>query len=215
MQFGNSVIGFDPRTAADAACILVWGANPSHSAPHAHEHWLREAPGKIIVVDPIRTESAEAADLHLQPRPGTDAALAFSLLHCLQRDGRFDQAYIDAHTVGYEHLVADIEHATPTWGEAQTGVPAADIEQAAAYYGAGPALLWCGQGLQRQATGGNIMRAVGLLPALTGNVGKAGAGFSYLNVTPILAGIDLGWLGGVPIARDAPRARSCLRLSAV
>lgn len=214
LQFGNSVIGFDPRTAADAACILVWGANPSHSAPHAHEHWLREAPGKIIVVDPIRTESAEAADLHLQPRPGTDAALAFSLLHCLQRDGRFDQAYIDAHTVGYEHLVADIAHATPTWGEAQTGVPAADIEQAAAYYGAGPALLWCGQGLQRQATGGNIMRAVGLLPALTGNIGKPGAGFTYLNVAPILAGIDLGWLGGAPIAREGGKTVSHMHLAA-
>jgi anaerobic selenocysteine-containing dehydrogenase len=128
LQFGNSVMGFDPRTAKDSACILVWGANPSHSAPHAHEHWLAEAPAKIVVIDPIRTETAAAADLHLQLRPGTDAALAFSLLHCLERDGRFDRAYIDAHTVGYAEIVADIARATPAWGEAQTGVPAADIE---------------------------------------------------------------------------------------
>ncbi|MGE3773072.1 MAG: molybdopterin-dependent oxidoreductase, partial [Gammaproteobacteria bacterium] len=84
LLFGSSIQGFDPRTARDTQCILVWGANPSHSAPHAHEHWLREAPGKVIVVDPVRTESAAAADLHLQPRPGSDAALAFSLLHCLR-----------------------------------------------------------------------------------------------------------------------------------
>ncbi|MEX2482010.1 MAG: molybdopterin-dependent oxidoreductase [Gammaproteobacteria bacterium] len=213
LQFGNSLIGFDPRTAADAACILVWGANPSHSAPHAHEHWLQEAPGKIVVVDPIRTESADAADLHLQLRPGTDAALAFSLLHCLQRDGNFDQAYIDAHTLGFEHLEADLARATPQWGEVQTGVPAADIEQAAAWYGAGPALLWCGQGLQRQATGGNIMRAVGLLPALTGNIGKPGAGFCYLNITPLLAGIDLGWLGGESIAREGGKKVSHMHLA--
>ncbi|HAJ63034.1 MAG TPA: dehydrogenase, partial [Cyanobacteria bacterium UBA8543] len=50
--FGDSLNGFDPRTAKDAACILVWGANPSASAPHAHKHWLREAPGKVIVIDP-------------------------------------------------------------------------------------------------------------------------------------------------------------------
>ncbi|MEQ8496150.1 MAG: molybdopterin-dependent oxidoreductase, partial [Gammaproteobacteria bacterium] len=178
LQFGSSVIGFDPRTARDAACVLVWGANPSHSAPHAHEHWLREAPGKVVVVDPIRTETADIADLHLQPRPGSDAALAFSILHCLRRDGHFDDAYIAAHTTGYEEIEDDLARATPQWGEQQTGVPAADIELAAACYGAGPALLWAGQGLQRQLTGGNVMRAIGLLPALTGNIGKPGTGFS-------------------------------------
>jgi anaerobic selenocysteine-containing dehydrogenase len=201
LQFGSSIMGFDPRQAASARCILVWSANPSHSAPHAHEHWLGECAARKIVVDPLRTESAAAADLHLQPRPGTDAALAFSLLHCLRRDGRFDEAFIAAHTLGYDEIVADIERATPAWGNAQTGVAAADIETAARLYGDGPSLLWCGQGLQRQITGGNIMRAVGLLPALTGNIGKPGSGFYYLNVTPIFAGIDLGWLGGAGLGR--------------
>ncbi len=214
LQFGSSIMGFDPRTAQDAACILVWGANPSHSAPHAHEHWLRESPAQVVVIDPMRTETAEAAALHLQPRPGTDAALAFALLHCLRRDGHFDDAFIAAHTSGYEEIEADIERATPDWGEAQTGVPAGDIEQAAALYGAGPALLWAGQGLQRQTTGGNIMRAVGLLPALTGNVGKPGAGFCYLNVTPVFAGIDLDWLAGAPIAREGGKTVSHMELAA-
>ncbi|MGE3773876.1 MAG: molybdopterin-dependent oxidoreductase [Gammaproteobacteria bacterium] len=196
LLFGNSLIGFDPRSAADAHCILAWGVNPAHSAPHAHQHWLAEAPGAVVVVDPVRTDTAASADLHLKPRPGTDAALAFGLLHCLQRAGRFDEAFIRERTLGFDEIVPDIARATPDWTEAQTGVPAADVVHAAALYGAGPALLWCGQGLQRQATGGNIMRAVGLLPALTGNVGKAGAGFCYLNITPLAAGIDLGWLSG-------------------
>ena len=60
-------------------------------------------------------------------------------------------------------------------------MPAALIEQAARIYGAGPSLLWIGQGLQRQPTGGNVVRACALLPAVTGNVGKPGAGFLYLN----------------------------------
>ncbi|MFQ5958785.1 MAG: molybdopterin-dependent oxidoreductase, partial [Alphaproteobacteria bacterium] len=58
---GTSTLGFDPRTAKDARCILVWGANPSASAPHAHKHWLREARAKVIVVDPVRHPTAEAA----------------------------------------------------------------------------------------------------------------------------------------------------------
>ena len=200
LLFGSSIQGFDPRTARDARCILVWGANPSHSAPHAHAHWLPESPGKVVVVDPVRTATAAAADLHLQPRPGTDAALAFSLLHCLRKAGRFDEAFIKAHTLGANEIEADIARATPAWGETQTGVPAAAIEAAAAMYGTGPSLLWCGQALQRQANGGNTMRAVGLLPAMTGNVGKPGAGFCYLNITPIFAGIDLDWLSGAALA---------------
>lgn len=204
LQFGSSIQGFDPRTAQDASAILVWGANPSHSAPHAHERWLQDTPARVVVVDPIRTETAAAADLHLQLRPGTDAALAFSLLHCLERDGRFDAAFIAAHTLGFEEIRPAIAAATPAWGERATGVPAADIEAAARIYGAGPALLWAGQGLQRQPTGGNVMRAIGLLPALTGNVGKPGAGFYYLNITPIFAGIDLGWLGGADLAKVPP-----------
>ena len=214
LLFGSSIQGFDPRTVEHARCVLVWGANPAHSAPHAHEHWLREAPGKVIVVDPVRTESAAAADLHLQPRPGTDAALAFSLLHCLQAAGRFDDAFIAAHPGGYAEIAADIERATPAWGEAMTGVPAGLIREAAELYGAGPALLWCGQALQRQATGGNIMRAVGLLPALTGNVGKPGAGFCYLNITPVFAGIDLGWLAGAELAQAPIHKVSHMALAA-
>lgn len=213
LQFGNSVQGFDPRTSKDSKCILVWGANPSHSAPHAHEHWLGDTSAQVIVVDPIRTETAAAADLHLQPRPGSDAALAFCLLHCLEQAGQFDEQYIESNTLGFEEIIGDIHRATPSWGEEQTGVPAVDIERAASIYGTGPSLLWCGQGLQRQTTGGNIMRAVGLLPALTGNIGKPGAGFSYLNVTPVVAGIDFDWLTGKALSTTHGKTVSHMELA--
>lgn len=201
LLYGESYVGFDPRTARDSSCILVWGANPSHSAPHAHKHWLPDSPARLIVIDPVRTETARQADLHLQPRPGTDAALAYSLLHVLKREGCFDNAFIDAHTTGAGEIAAIIESSTPQWGEGATGVPANLIEEAALIYGSGPSLLWVGQGLQRQTTGGNIMRAAGLLPAMTGNVGKPGAGFYYLNMTPAVAGIDFEALEGSSLAR--------------
>ncbi|MEM7018965.1 MAG: molybdopterin-dependent oxidoreductase [Pseudomonadota bacterium] len=213
LMFGNSGLGFDPRTAKDANCILVWGANPSHSAPHAHEHWLPESPAKVIVVDPVITETAAAADLHLQPRPGTDAALAFSLLHALQAQGHFDQDFIKSHTVGFDEILPDIQACTPEWGEQQTGVPAETIRQAAQIYGAGPSMLWCGQGLQRQLQGGNVMRAAGLLPAATGNIGKPGTGFYYLNYTTALAGMDLGRLLGAHLATREPKMVSHMALS--
>ena len=181
--FGDSHTGFDPRTAKDSACILVWGANPSHSAPHAHKQWLKESPAKVVVIDPVRHETAAAADLHLQLRPGSDAALAFGLVHVLRRDGLIDRDYIDGHVLGWDDLQADIDRATPAWTAEATGLPVAQIEEAARLYGKGPSLLWLGQGLQRQPRGGNIFRACAMLPAVTGNIGKPGAGFYYLNST--------------------------------
>lgn len=179
--YGTSALGFDPRMAKDAACILVWGANPSHSAPHAHKHWLKEAPGQVIVIDPFRHGTAAEADLHLQPFPGSDAALAFAMLHVIRRDGLLDRDYLAKNSIGWGEVETQLESCTPAWGEAQTGVPAALIEKAAHIYGRGPSLLWLGQGLSRQPQGGNIFRAVGLLPAATGNIGKPGAGFLFLN----------------------------------
>ncbi len=204
----ESNVGFDPRTARDSQCILVWGANPSHSAPHAHKHWLPDSPAKVIVVDPVKSDTAAAADLHLQPRPGTDAALAYSILHVLKREDCFDDAFINSHVEGSDEIAGFIAQATPIWGEKQTGVPPTLIEEAALIYGKGPSLLWAGQGLQRQTMGGNIMRAIGLLPALTGNVGKAGAGFCYLNMTPAIAGIDLDALVGAELIKSEPHTIS-------
>ena len=179
--YGTSLDGFDPRSAADAACILVWGANPSASAPHQHEHWLPEAPGRVVVVDSVRTATARRADLHLQPFPGSDAALAFAIAHVIRRDGLLAHELLRERAIGWSELEPLLERCTPGWGERVTGVPADAIEQAAHWYGTGPSLLWIGQGFQRQPRGGNAVRAVAQLAALSGNVGKPGAGFLYLN----------------------------------
>jgi anaerobic selenocysteine-containing dehydrogenase len=211
--YGDSLDGFDPRTAADAGCILVWGANPSASAPHQHEHWLREAPGTVVVVDPIRTPTAAGAGLHLQPFPGSDAALAFGLIHVLARDGLVDHEFLGAHAVGAEELLELAVPCVPEWTEAHTGVPAQSVEEAAHLYGAGPSLLWIGQGLQRQPSGGNIVRSVAALPALTGNLGRPGAGFLYLNGSAS-RGIDEDYLSGADAFPDAPPPISHMHLPA-
>lgn len=211
--YGTSMDGFDPRAAADAACILVWGANPSVSAPHQDEHWLPEAPGRVIVVDSIKTRTARRADLHLQPFPGSDAALAFALGHVIARDGLLDGGLLDAHTVGFDELAPLLEPCTPEWGERATGVAAADIEQAARWYGPGPSLLWIGQGFQRQRRGGNAVRAVAQLAALSGNIGKRGAGFLYLNGAHNRM-LDEGYVAGEQLPGDPPEPISHMDLVA-
>jgi anaerobic selenocysteine-containing dehydrogenase len=211
--YGSSNEGFDPRTAVDSRCVMVWGANPSASAPHAHRQWLQEVPGTVVVVDPIRTETAAAADLHVQPFPGTDGALAFALMHVLRRDGLIDREFLRDHTVGWEEFEPLLDPCTPEWGESATGVAAETIERAAQIYGEGPSLLWLGQGFQRQRRGGNAMRACALLPALTGNVGRPGSGFLYLNWTAS-RGIDDDYLVGAELGTNAPPAISHMDLAA-
>ena len=215
-MYGTSLDGFDPRTSKDAACILVWGANPHASAPHAHEHWLPEAPGKVIVVDPIRTPTAAEADIHLQPFPGSDAALAFALLSVIHRDGLIDEAFVSRHVQGWEELESFVAACDLGRLAEATGVPVRLIEKAAHLYAPGPSLLWLGQGLQRQVTGGNVMRACAMLPALTGNLCKPGAGFLYLNGNLSQRGMDEGYLSGAHLGLvPAPPAVSHMDLAGV
>jgi anaerobic selenocysteine-containing dehydrogenase len=211
--YGTSLDGFDPRTARDAGCILVWGANPSASAPHQHEHWLPESPARVIVVDPVRTPTAQDADLHLQPFPGSDAALAFALLGTMYREGMCDRGLLSDHTIGFDELEPQLAECTADWGERVTGVPAPLIEEAARIYAAGPSLLWIGQGFQRQPHGGNAVRAVSLLPAVTGNLGKPGTGLLYLNGTGN-RGIDEDYLTATDLAATGPASISHMDLAA-
>ena len=200
---GSGEIGFDPRTLDDANCVMVWGANPAVSAPHAYSNWLLEAPGTVVVIDPIRTSTAETADIHVQVNPGADAALAFGFLHVIQRDGLVDKEFVENHTVGWEELEETVKTCTPEWTASVTGVPRDTIEEVAHIYGRGPSLLWIGQALSRQPRGGNIIRSCSLLPAVTGNVSKPGAGFLYMNGVE-RRGIDLDYLTGASLGGDHP-----------
>jgi anaerobic selenocysteine-containing dehydrogenase len=213
-MYGTSYVGFDPRMARDAACLMLWGINPSASAPHAHKHWFKDARALKIVIDPVRHATAEAADLHLRPFPGSDAALAFAMLHVIERDGLVDRDYVRNHSLGWGRIAAMLPACDPAWGEAETGVPAALIEEAARLYGRGPSLLWLGQGLQRQPTGGNVMRACAMLPAATGNLGKPGAGFLYLNGSG-RKGIDVDYIDGAGLRREPARGTSQMDLVAL
>lgn len=212
LAFGESTRGFDPRTINSSKSVLIWGANPSASAPHVHEHWVLGSGIPTIVVDPIRHLTAEAADIHLQLFPGTDAALAFAMLAVIKSAGKLDRDFLDAHCIGWDDIESQFDECTLPWAEAITGVPAALIEQAALLYADGPSLLWMGQGFQRQTLGGNAMRSVALLPPATGNIGKRGAGFLYLNGWDA-RGVDAGYLSASHLNAD-PQSVSHMDLAA-
>src|SRR5205814_5921393 len=98
--------GTDPETIDRAKLIILWGTNTLTSNPHLWP-FIRKAKANgatTICIDPLRTRTADACDEHVPIRPGTDAALALSMMHVLFRDGRYNGEYLDEMTVGWQEL---------------------------------------------------------------------------------------------------------------
>ncbi|MBX5452045.1 MAG: molybdopterin-dependent oxidoreductase, partial [Thermogemmatispora sp.] len=171
-----------PDMLLQSRLILIWGSNPASTAPHIMP-FLRQAQrqgAKVIVVDPVRTLTARSADLHIQPYPGTDAALALAMMHVIVTRGLHNQAWIEAHTVGWEQLRARIMQYPPERAAEITGLAVETItELAVTYATTSPAMLRVTDGINRHSNGGQTVRALLCLPALTGQYGLAGGGVMY------------------------------------
>jgi anaerobic selenocysteine-containing dehydrogenase len=172
--------GADPESVVDSDLVISWGCDLVAVNVHfwAKLETLRKRGVKLVVIDPRRSRTAAQADWHIQPNIGTDAALAIGIAHILQRDGKLDQSYIDAHVHGFDRWSAEVlPRFAPDRVAAITGVAQADVEKLAAMYGASPrSFIRLGEGMTRLAHGGQALRAVATLPALTGAYGRAGGG---------------------------------------
>jgi anaerobic selenocysteine-containing dehydrogenase len=174
-----------PRLTSQSRLILLWGHNPAETNVHQWRLILdAQAQGaRLIVIDPRQTDSTDAADVHLQPRPGTDAALALGLARMIVEAGGHDSGFLGAHAHGFDDYQRRLDDFPLERVASVTGLePEAIGALARDYAGTKPALLIAGFGLQRHSHAGQTMRAVALLPALTGNVGVAGGGWQYANL---------------------------------
>jgi anaerobic selenocysteine-containing dehydrogenase len=174
-----------PRLTRESRFILIWGHNPAETNIHQWRLILdaQEHGAIVAVVDPRSTDTTDAADIHVQPRPGTDAALALGLARIIVDAGLHDTAFLGAHAAGFEQYRARLADYPAERVADITGLdPAAIRDLALAYARTRPALLIAGFGLQRHHRAGQTMRAVALLPAVTGNVGVAGGGWQYANL---------------------------------
>ena len=87
--------------------LVLWGANPTHALPIVtHLVTEKATSGKLVVVDPVRTELAALATEHLSVRPGTDGALALGMMHVIIAERLYDPDFIDSQTVGFDELKA-------------------------------------------------------------------------------------------------------------
>ena len=179
------IAGPDPREMASSDLIVSWGGNPVATQVNAMSHISRarkQRGAKLVVIDPYRTGTAAAADMHLAPRPGTDGALACAVMHVVFRDGMADRAYMARYADDPAALEAHLETRTPEWAARITGVPVAEIEAFAALYGQTPrAYIRCGFGFTRSRNGAANLHAVTCLPTVTGAWAHEGGGAFWLN----------------------------------
>jgi anaerobic selenocysteine-containing dehydrogenase len=172
--------GADPESVAHSDLIVAWGADLVATNVHfwAKAEIARKRGVPLVAIDPRRSRTARLADRHLQIRIGTDAALALSVMHVLVREGLCDRPYIAAGTHGFERLEAEVlPRFPPERAAAITGLAVADIEGFARLYGGARAsFIRLGEGMTRLARGGEALRAVALLPGVTGAYGRCGGG---------------------------------------
>lgn len=173
-------MGTDPETVDQAKLIVLWGTNTLTANPHLWPYIrkAKENGATTICIDPLRTRTAAACDEHIAVRPGTDGALALAMMHVLFRDGLEDRNYLDQMTIGWEKLRERVlRDYAPERVARICRIDAATIESLAHRYGTTrPTFIRVNYGLQRHGGGGSAVRAISLLPAVTGAWNDIGGG---------------------------------------
>jgi anaerobic selenocysteine-containing dehydrogenase len=168
-------LGTKVQFFAESRLILIWGSNSIASNLHfwRHVQTAKRNGAHIICIDPRKTETAEKCHQHIALRPGTDAALALALMHELIRNDWLDHDYIAQHTLGWEALRERALQWPPERAAEVCGIAVEEIVDLARRYGetckvGEPVAIRLNYGMQRVRGGGNAVRAVACLPALTG-----------------------------------------------
>jgi hypothetical protein len=181
MATTGSARSTNPMNIVDAQYIVLWGTNTRitnrHLWPFIEEAHSKGA--KVVVIDPIRTITADEADWFIQPFPGTDTALMLAMMHVIIRDELCDEKFVAQHTEGFEELAAEVASWTPERAAAECGVDATDIETFAHEYATTqPAFIRTIIGAEHRENGAMLFRTMACLPTLTGAWKHRGGGLS-------------------------------------
>jgi anaerobic selenocysteine-containing dehydrogenase len=189
--------------------ILIWGSNPVNSnrfSGYASYNGFnkiidraKKRGAKIVVIDPIRSETASLADLWIHPNIATDSALGLAMLHTIVHEELYDREFVDQWVVGFDKIREHVKTMPPEQAEEITSVPADQIKELARLYAkTEAALIHEGNGLDMHTNGVDMVRVICLLMALTGNIDRPGANvfFSIVPQRP-LPTVKIGkkWLG--------------------
>ncbi len=189
LEAGRLTLGENKHNApwdlAKAKLIIFWGKNAAETNIH-QMRFVEQAQSngaRLVVIDPRRTQTSERAELLIQPRPGTDGYLAVAVAQLLIERGQVDTGFIDQNVHGYAEFATMTSEKSVAELAAVCDVPVSAIEHLADLLGTTkPATICAGFGMQRYTNSGQTMRAIIALCAITGNLGKPGAGWVYANL---------------------------------
>jgi anaerobic selenocysteine-containing dehydrogenase len=171
--------GTEPEQFRHAKLILAWGANILGTNVHLWPFIVeaRRNGAKFYTIDPHRNRTGELSDKHFFIHPGSDAALALGMMHVIIAEGLEDADYIARYTSGFEDLRRRVKQYPPERVAALTGITGNEIiDLAREYATVRPAVIRLNYGLQRSERGAMAVRAISLLPALTGSWKEVGGG---------------------------------------
>jgi ferredoxin-nitrate reductase len=181
-------------------CAFLIGTNTAECHPilfnRLRKHHKTSRTIKLIVVDPRRTQTAEAADLHLAINPGTDIDLLHGIAHFLMSRGKIDPEFIDECTSGFAAYAEVVQHYTPEVVSRRCGISVSDLKKAAVWWGESERVLslWS-MGINQSSEGTAKVRSIINLHLMTSQIGKPGAGpFSLTGQPNAMGGREAGGL---------------------
>ena len=191
----GTATGVIPEQLTNCRVIVLWGTNTMVTNRHLWPFILqarREHGCKLVVVDPVRTQTAQQADLHLRPKPGSDVLLALALVHNLVARGYLDHDYIARHTVGFEHLSELAALVSPDIAERRTGVTRADLDTLTSWFGElRPACIRVLVGMERTSDASDAFEVIASIPAVVGAWRDEGGGLCHLTIDAFQKCLDL------------------------
>lgn len=178
-SFSYTIGGMPSCDYKNTELILLWGRQPFYSGPAMSPARdfidAKKRGAKIVAIKPSVEPDAGMADIWVPLRPGTDAALALSMLHVIINEKIIDEAFVKAWCFGYDELLAHVQQFTPAWGEKITGVPAEQIAEIARLYASTKAaVIDLGNGVEHAPSSSDAIRAVAMLMAITGHLDRPG-----------------------------------------
>jgi anaerobic selenocysteine-containing dehydrogenase len=182
-DFGSSY-SHAPEDIYNSQNVVIWGRNVARTNMHLFQHLqaVKKQGTKLVVIDPIFNQTAKIADMYVSIKPGMDGFLAIGIMKELLRLGLEDQTFIKNYTVGFEDLLALIEQITLDEIIEMTEVRREVFTELAYIYGNRPTMTYLGLGMQRYANGGNTIRLIDALVAISGNIGIPGGGANFGNL---------------------------------
>jgi anaerobic selenocysteine-containing dehydrogenase len=164
------------------ACIVLWGVNACNSAigdcKKASE--ALEKGSKLVVIDPGETIFSKKADIWVKPRPCSDLALALGMINVVISEELFDKSFVESWTVGFDELRKHVQDYSPEKVAQITWVPADKIREVARFYAINkPACIAWGNGIDNNINNFQCARAISILRAITGNIGRPGGDLEW------------------------------------